>query len=436
MLHNREVGFILNNSDAKLLLYDSSTASRLTDVPGKSIDKIFLGKPTDEIDVDKFWSCGNGSSFNVLSDETENFVPFEGITPSDLLSINFTSGTTGQPKGVAHSAQNLFNNATEFNKKHSFSNDTRMYHVFTMAYMAGFLNTLISPFMCGGSVVISHAFGASTALRFWEAPIKYEVNTLWLVPTILKTLLLLDRNPDSANFCRDNISNVCCGTAPLSIKLKQDFEQKYGVDVHESYGLSELLYVTTNNSNFPFIEGSVGEVLENVEVYAFDDSGKKLPPGDEGELFVYQPDRMNGYLDFKTQLPDPETSPEWFPTGDIGYISSEGHLFITDRKKDLIVRGGFNISPRSVEKVLDKYEGVSQSAVVGISDEYFGETITAALIMENGGDLNEKELKKYCHENLSDNAIPTKFYTFDKFPLGSTGKVLKTELKEIIKNRK
>ncbi len=340
--------------------------------------------------------------------------------------ITFTSGTTSRPKGVCHTVGSLLGAAAAFNAAHGIGPDHRFLHVLNMGYMAGLLNTLLCPLLAGGSVVVGEPFGPQTALRFWDHPRRFGVNTLWLVPTICAALLRLDRDPDGPAFARANVRLACVGTAPLGGALRTEFERKYGIPLLESYGLSEVLFVAANRPDGVRQPGSVGPPLDGVRVRAVDD-GENVIDG-EGELEVATPFAMAGYLDPSTGRPTPP--PLWFRTGDLGTIDPDGNLFITGRKKDLIIRGGINVSPRAVEEALCEHPAVADAAVVGVPHEFYGEEVVAFVQLRAGAwpDL-QAGLAAHCRPRLSPAAVPSRFVVAAELPRNSVGKVLKGDLK-------
>lgn len=305
-----------------------------------------------------------------------------------------------------------------------------MLHVFNMAYMAGFLNTLLCPFMAGGSVVLSRAFDARTMLRFWEPAIAHSTNTLWLAPTMLTALLRFDRNPAGAEFSREHVKTVCVGTAPLPSSTKREFEDRYGVTVLESYGLSELLLLTSDSKRHPVAAGSVGRPLAEVEIKIVDDGGNGLPSGEDGEVLVRTPQAMSGYIDAESREMIALDPAEWFPSGDIGHLSEAGDLFITGRKKDLIIRGGMNISPRRIEDILLEHPAVAEVSVVGVEHEFYGEEVVAAIRLLSGHRLDDvrSALELVCKSHLSAVSMPNRFVEVSEFPMSVTGKVQKAKL--------
>jgi long-chain acyl-CoA synthetase len=412
-LHKEEISFILGLAGARLIAHSE-----------KSLELF------DAIEMEE----GGASLFLIAEAATG------GAAERELAgwsAITFTSGTTSAPKGVAHRIESLLANANGIYETLGWGGGDRMLHVFNMAYMAGFLNTLLCPFMSGGSVVLSRAFDARSMLRFWEPVIAHGANTLWLAPTMLTALLRFDRNPAGAEYSREHVNAVCVGTAPLPSSTKREFEERYGVTVLESYGLSELLLLTSNSKRHPIVEGSVGRPLAEVDIKIVDTDGNTLSSGEDGEILARTPQAMSGYIDAEKRemiFLDPV---HWFPTGDIGRLSEVGDLFITGRKKDLIIRGGMNISPRRIEEVLLEHPAVSEVAVVGVNHEFYGEEVVAAVRLASGNSLDDvrSALESLCKSHLSAVSMPNRFVEVGDFPTSVTGKVQKAKLAEMLCTR-
>jgi len=230
------------------------------------------------------------------------------------------------------------------------------------------------------------------------------------------------------------VKAIFVGTAPLPMKLKRDFEDKFGKSLLESYGLSETLIVTANTWNSEYKPGSVGLPLPGIGLRIADESGNEMPPGADGDIWIRSASVTPGYLD-DNSLPDVARQPGgWFPSGDIGHIGPDGYLFITGRKKDLIIRGGINLSPRAIEEVLAEHEAVDDVAVVGVPDEFYGEEIVAVVKLKDGYALAaiRTELLDLCKSRLSPGAVPGAFVDIREFPLSSTGKIQKGKLREMV----
>lgn len=434
LLHKREIDFILRNAGINLIVHSRATYSLIPS------DLLEGTRPRHVCLVTESETTGLTPSADEWRLDIEGpadgdtFNPWEGVSPNDLFSITFTSGTTGLPKGVPHNIGGLLLSAQLFNAAVGFNTGSRFYHVLSMSYMAGFLNTLICPYLAEGSVVVSRPFDAKLAMEFWDAPMRHGVNTLWLVPTMLSALLRVDRNRQAPDYCRKYILAACVGTAPLPSRLRRDFESRYSVELLESYGLSETLFVAANSPLEERRPGSVGRPLPGHDLQMFDERGTLLPQGQDGEIKLRTPTMMAGYLNYETMQPDPRTIAEWFATGDIGHQDADGFLYITGRKKDLIIRGGLNISPQAVEDVLLEYPKVLEAAVIGLPHEFYGEEVVAVLKLSSETTLDQVrlELETLCKANMSPSTVPTKFLVADEFPRNATGKVQKHKLRDLV----
>jgi long-chain acyl-CoA synthetase len=407
-LHPDDIRYILEHSGARLLLFSRCTRSLVLQATEKLTTlkqvRVALGQETrfHPEDAEEAWTYDQAVADPAL-------IPLADMTDDDTLLILFTSGTTGRPKGVVHAVRSEFGNAVAFNAAMQFGHEHRFLHLWPMAYSSGYLNTLMSPFMAGGSVVLTCAFTAQTILAFWKPVLEHQVNNLWLSPTMLASLLRLDRDPAGIDYCRKHINIICVGSAPLALKLKHDFETKYGVACLESYGLSELLIISTNLPAQPQLENSVGRLLAGVEFITAAENGAHLPAHQEGEILIRTPGCMLGYLNAETGSVEPQPATAWFPTGDIGLMQADGSIFITGRKKDLIIRGGQNLSPRAVRECLLHHPSVEDAVVVGIPHDFYGEEVATALKLKQGLILADEQssILQHCRKHLAQAAVPT-----------------------------
>lgn len=344
-----------------------------------------------------------------------------------LVSIHFTSGTTGAPRGVSHSLGDYLGNAARFAAATGLDESYRFYAGLPMTYMAGYYNLLLLPLSIGAAVVVDRAFDSRSVMSFWEKPIARDVDLIWFVPTILAMLLKVDRDERARAFCSERLRFAAVGTAPLDAGLRQRFEERYGVVAHESYGLSETLLISTSTPSEPASPGGVGRVLEGVEL-RFDELGR---------ILVDSPDTTLGYLDtHRVEQPFslPLVDGRWFDTGDIGSIDASGELRITGRVKDVIIRGGVNVSPIELERVLGAHEDVEEIAVVGAPHELLGEDVIAVVRCREGIALDaiEPELRVIAREQLDAAQQPGAYVQIDDFPVTPTGKIRKAALRDIV----
>lgn len=358
-------------------------------------------------------NCDVSFEFNVISD--------------DAFAIFFTSGTTGRPKGVRHSLEGMLGNVSAFNAAHGIDAASIMYHVLPMTYMAGFLNTLLSPLAAGGSVVLGPRFSPMTALRFWNFPLEKECNVVWLNPTISGLLCRSLRNQETAARVAGGFGQVFCGTAPLSEGTRIRFQNTFGVPLQESYGTSELLLISAQTRQEARDQANVGSPLSGLVL-------KSAPDAESGasEILVQSSDAMLGYLT-EDGLVSTEDENGYIATGDSGEVI-DGVLYISGRLKDLIVRGGNNVSPTAIENVVSAINGADEVAVIGVPHEIWGEAIMVCVTAPKCEDVAAfiSLVKKTCREMLANAQQPDFIEVLEKFPKSETGKIKKNMLKELV----
>jgi long-chain acyl-CoA synthetase len=366
-------------------------------------------------------------------EEAGNFIPLETTDAEDLVVIMYTSGTSSKPKGLAHKLGRMFRNAAAFASARGIDQDSRFYLTLSMAYMGGFYNLLILPFLCGASVVVDHVFDARSSLHFWEKAKNNQINTLWMAPTVLSILLRMDRGRTGEEFCRGSVRHAFVGFAPLPLKVKDEFEARYGVRLIENYGLSETLFVTARSQTILNRHGYVGEALPGVALRIANDDGEPASTGMDGEVQILTPDLMAGYLDADGRLLEADAA-VWFSTGDVGRLDGDSSLSITGRKKDIIIRGGVNISPAAIEEELIRVAGISEVAVVSIPHELYGEDIIAVLKLEAGVELESILNLVIAHAkcNLAQHQQPARYIAIDELPRTANGKIQKSRIRELV----
>lgn len=340
--------------------------------------------------------------------------------PTGIAAIFFTSGTTGRPKGVRHKLAALVGNVVSFNNAMGLGRLNRMYHILPMAYMAGFLNTILGPIMAGGAVVLGPRFSPTSALDFWGPAQREGANTLWISPTIGATLCRLARNRERAQQSASGFGTILCGTAPLHAVVRQQFHDIFGVPLQESYGTSELLLISAqDHGSAVALAEHVGAPLPEAELsFRADTEGRR-------ELFLQSPFAMAGYLT-EEGLISPAAPDGAMPTGDIGELR-DGLLYITGRLKDLIIRGGVNIAPRTIENALGDLPYVKDVAVIGERHEFWGEAIVVCVEAGSTADRSaiETGVRERCRDRLARSHQPDRVLVMDAFPRGVSGKVQK-----------
>jgi len=342
--------------------------------------------------------------------------------PAVLL---YTSGTTGKPKGVKLTHRNFFSQCHDVAAELvPMTADDRIVGVLPLYHVYGLANGLVSSVFFGCSFGLVPQY-TPTALLDTIRNIRATI--LIAIPSMYMHLLQLAyaRKTEMPRTLRISVS----GGAPLAHKTLADFERVFDTRIFEGYGLTETTSaVSMNRSGEEFKPGSIGPPSSGVEMRVVDEEDNEVPDESEGEIVIRGQVVTPGYWN----LPD-ETAQTirngWLHTGDLGHRDRDGYFFITDRKKDLIIRGGFNISPREVEEVLFEHPQVEDAAVVGVPDKRGDEVVKAFIVAKNGTELTESELTEYCTRNLADYKVPRRIEFRSSLPKSQTGKVLRKELR-------
>jgi len=431
-LNKQEIQHIILHSLSKCVIINHDTNQT---IDNKKMNKkgILILDFNESKDSQVNLKC-NEDSLEIIQD----FIPFDDTVEDDDLCIVYSAGTTGDPKAVVHSIKDLVMNAQEFGKLFAIDNKNIFYNMLSLTYLGGFYNLLILPYVLNSSVVLTQSFDPKLSLNFWEPIIRNNVNTLWLVPSIMSILLEMDRSVDGKKYCKKNIKLALVGTAPLPIQLRRDFEKQYDIKICENYGLSETLFISSETQQHNKY-GSVGKLLPGVEIKIVDRNRTLLPTDQEGEILVKTPYLIREYHDITEESRQKFSNKTWFATGDLGKLDRDGFLYITGRKKDLIIRGGINISPASIENAIHTHENVLECAVVGIPHKIQGEEIIAVVRLDKTGNFSaiKDELIEICKNDLSAIELPSRIIMLSEFPHATYGKIQKNKIKSwLIKNPK
>ncbi len=341
---------------------------------------------------------------------------FKNVDFEKTFLITFTSGTSGKQKGVMHSFNNLFQSANAFGKRFDFGNGDIFLHNLPMTYMAGILNLLILPLISKSQIVITERTSVSNISKFWNIAIKFSANVFWLIPTMLELLIKLDRGTDGINYTKNNKITICVGTSSLNSTTKEYFEKKYNIEVFESYGLSETLFVSTNflgNNK----KSSVGKLLEKVDLNFLN-----------AEICIKVPWMFSGYynLDKQNFFKD-----DFYLSGDLGNIDGD-FLYIVGRNKDIIIKGGINISPRTIEEIINKTNIFSEIVILGFPSRLFGEKIICFGVLEKIiTETEKKSLNKQIIAKLGINYSIDEFVFVKELPKNLNGKIDKLKIRQI-----
>ena len=338
----------------------------------------------------------------------------ESLSPADLAMMQFTSGSTALPKGALLSHGSLRRHAAGIIERTRLTAADRLLHVMPLHHTNGVNNQLIAPLLVGATVVLAERFRAEDVEDQIAA---HGVTYLTGVPTMYSRMLphLRDRaRLRSLRFLR-------CGSAPITVRLHEEVEAAFGVPLVVSYGLSEATCTSTMNPVGARRIGTVGTVLRGQRVRIFTrETDVEAPFGAEGEIRIAGPCLMRGYAGGESESPIRDG---WLRTGDLGCFDGDGYLTVTGRLKEVIVRGGENLSPRAIEDVLERHPGVAACCVVGAPHPDLGETPVAFVVRRDGMAVEAAVLAALVRRRLSTAHIPATIHFVEELPVNAVGKV-------------
>ena len=427
LLKGREIAYHLQNSDAKVYFCFQGTADL----------------PIAESGLEGFSQTEMCEQFILINTavenpfpETEIFTEFIKNQPTDFDSVDtnaddtavilYTSGTTGQPKGAELTHSNMVLNARLFgiyDTQRGF--DT---HLVTLPLFHSFGQSvqMNSGFYNGATLNLLPRFTPEAALSEME---KNAVTIFAGVPTMYWALLnYADADKFDLAKIAANLATCHAGGSPLPLEVLRGFEAKFNTKVLEGYGLSETSPAAVFNKAANSRAGSVGFPVWGVQVRVVDENGADVPTGELGEIIIRGHNIMKGYYK-QPEATQAAIKDGWFYSGDIGRFDAEGFLYIADRVKDMILRGGFNVYPRELEEVLMTHSAVSLCAVIGVPHDAHGEEVKAFIVLKQAVELTENELVEWCKINMASYKYP-RFVEFrETLPMTATGKILKRELR-------
>ena len=410
-----EIQYILSDSESKALVFGPEYAevvdSIRSDIPTKDFIAISENPPE--------WA----KSYETLISEASDGEPQIGGGGDDTLTILYTSGTTGRPKGA------------ELTHTYYYWNSVNL--MSTLGLDIGNTSLIALPLFHIGALAgppwVVHSGGKVVLLRtldpqrFLELIEEEKVSGFGSVPQLLDFLKLV---PDFEKYDWSSVKTILVYAAPVPVSLIREYEAS-GIEVRQLYGLTECNTGTVLDSeNAVEKVGSCGRPFFHTEVRVVDENGQDMPPGEKGEVLLRAPNMMKGYLN----RPD-ETAAAiidgWLHTGDIAKMDADGFLYILDRKKDMIISGGENIYPAEIEDALLNNPKVADVGVIGYPHEKWGEAVKAIVVVQEGQTLTEDELIEWCKGKIGRFKIPKSVVITDAIPRTPTGKILKTELRKL-----
>jgi long-chain acyl-CoA synthetase len=418
------ISFVLENSGAKAVLFLPDYAARVSSL---STGRAHL----PWIDVGALREEGSSLGFLERLPRPE---------PEDEALIVYTSGTTGPPKGVVLSQQNLLVDAQGIAAWHGIGERSRLGCVLPVHHVNGLVVTLVTPFVAGASVVLFRRFRTQD---FWSVVGKEGVEIVSVVPTLLAFLLEDETRGQKRDL--ERMQHLICGAGPLTVDLARRFEERFSRRIVHGYGLSETTcyscFLPTDLSDkehahwmrafgFP----SIGVPIPPNEMAIHDTEGRALGPGERGEIVIRGVNVMKGYH----ARPDANAQSfafGWFRSGDEGFFERDERgrrfFFITGRLKELIIRGGVNLSPFEIDEVISRIPGVARGLAVGFENDWYGEEVGAFVKLEPEADLDEAAILRACREKLSFAKAPKVVVFGEEIPVTSTGKYQRGRLRHL-----
>ena len=414
-----EIGYILSNSEAKGVIAESAVMGVLKEAQKNT------AFPTWVIEKDDATEGAAGVGWASLISENDDGPFLVERGQDELADIIYTSGTTGFPKGVACTHGNIVGLGKGANMELLFAKKCFL-HAIPYFTFAGLHMMLLMPVKAGLTSIVQAKFDPPRYLALIE---EHKVALAYAVPS----MILLMLNDDSlGNHNYDSLQLMMYGTAPMPPhgvrKLGDHFRNTMLVNL---YGLTEGGATTCSLSAAEVKErpDSVGKPTMGAELRIVKDDGETASPDEVGEIWMWAESRRR-YFNNEEATKETWTGDGWLKTGDLGYVDTDGYLYLAGRKKDMIIRGGFNIYPIEIESVLHDHPDVKEVAVVGIPHGVLGEDIKAFVVPGGENMLDEAKIKEFCAEKLADYKIPRQVELIKELPRNALGKVLKRVLRE------
>ena len=408
LLKRREIVFYLGDSGAKILIAWHGFGEEARAGAEEAGAELIEVEPV---------------AFAATLDRHEPTAGVAETDPDDTAVILYTSGTTGRPKGAELTHFNLSRNADIASRTTcGVQQGDVVLGSLPLFHSFGQTVSMNASLRVGATLTLLPRFDPGEALETMQ---RDRVTHFYGVPTMYGALL---HHPGREEYDTSSLRTCITGGASMPVEVLRGFEQAFECIVLEGYGLSETSPVAS--SNHPEMErkpGSIGTPLEEVEMRVVDEDDHEVAQGEVGEIVIRGHNVMKGYW----QQPDATAEAMrggWFHSGDMARIDEEGYFFIVDRKKDLIIRGGYNVYPREVEEVLYEHPKIREAAVLGVPHDQWGEEIGAAVVLHEGEELSAEECSEYVKERIAAYKYPRLVWFLDDLPKGPTGKILKREI--------
>ncbi len=410
-----QLSYVLDHSDSNIVF----TSHQYLDLSKKLIQK--QTRKIELITVDK----------NTFIDQlNQSASPFAiEVEESNPALLMYTSGTTGKPKGVMLSNKNIISGGQNCIDAHDITTKDRAMCVLPLFHINGAINTVLAPLISGSSVVLCEKFSVN---NFWKFISEFQCTWFSVVPTIISSLI---NKFDGTAMKHIDLKNFRFGrsaSAALAPETHKKFEELFKIPLIETMGLTETCSPILSNPMPPKIikYGSPGIAVGN-EVKIFDDTFKEVARNTIGQIVVRGDNVMKEYYK-NPEATEKSFSQDWLLTGDLGLMDEDGFVFVRGRIKELIIKGGENISPREIDDVLYQNSEIVEAAAFAVACDHYGEKVEAGVVIKENSSINEKELIEHCASLLGAFKSPSKIHFLKELPKGSSGKIQRLKIKDII----
>jgi len=408
LLKQREVAYSLGDSEAALILAWNAFAEAAEAGAAEAGTRCVLLAPGD---------------LDALTAGIDPLAEPVDRAPTDTAVILYTSGTTGRPKGAELTHANLTRNVDVARRLFGLDADSVVLGALPLFHAFGQTCGLNAGVASGATLTLLPRFEPGRAL---EVMVRDGVTVMEGVPTMYAALL---HHPERERFDLSTLRLCVSGGAALPAEVLRGFEAAFGCAVVEGYGLSETSPLASfNRTDRERKPGSIGTAVEGVEMRVVDGDGSEVPAGEVGEIVIRGHNVMKGYWRRPEATAEAIDGDGWFRTGDLARRDEDGDFFIVDRRKDMIIRGGYNVYPREVEEVLYQHPAVRECAVVGVPHAELGEEVGAAVVRKPGAQADAEELREFVRAQIAAYKYPRHVWFVDELPKTATGKIVKRDI--------
>ena len=370
---------------------------------------------------------------DILAEPIEERVPPETLlacrpSPDQIIRVVFTSGTTGLPKAIMHTHNTLAHSGRTLGADFNTNADDvfLMYVPFSTNW--GAIMGLQLPFAAGGCMVLMERFSATRALRLIE---REKVTFISGTPT---AFIALTNSPAAENARVESLRLLISAGASFPVRAIEELREKFKTTFIDSFGMNEfgMGFWCLPEDDPGEVDGSIGRVIPGVEARIIDADGQSVPPGETGELIIKSAGMCGGYHNNTEASASAWDQDGWFHSGDLATVDAKGYFRIVGRSKDVIIRGGANVSPREIEEILIREPRIREVSVIGLPDDHYGEVVCACVIPKDGEMPTVDEIHAYLEPRIASYKLPSRVVMLDEFPLNSMGKVRKDVLRELV----